>query len=182
MDDHLVPAPDLRVSTAEREHVTELLTRHLGAGRLSPDEYAERASSASTALTRKELNVLLVDLPGALLPDSLARDVLELRNVAGDHTRRGEWVVPSRIVVSSRMGNVGLDLRRARFTVPVVTVEADIGVGNIDIRLPENGTVDLDDARTRIGQIIDRTTRRAEPGTPHVVLRGGTWLGNIYAR
>lgn len=182
MDEYPVAPQDLRVSNAEREHVTDLLTKHMGAGRLSPEEYTERVDSASRAITRKELNQVMVDLPGAHLSESLVKDVLELTNTAGDLRRDGEWIVPSRVVVRSRFGNAKLDLRHARVTTAVVLVEVDLGFGNFDIRLPAGGTVDLDEATTGWGSVHDKTTKRFERGTPHVVVRGGTRFGNITVR
>jgi hypothetical protein len=181
MDDSTA-AQDLRVSNAEREHVGELLTNHFAAGRLSTEEYAERSDSAARAVTRKELAQVLVDLPGATLPDSLVGDALELTNTAGDLRRDGAWMVPSRIRLRSRFGNARLDFRTARFTAPVVTVEVDLAFGNLDIRLPEGATIDLDGARTGIGTIIDKTVRSFERGSPHLIVRGGTRVGNIRVR
>ncbi|MFC7660422.1 DUF1707 domain-containing protein [Pseudonocardia benzenivorans] len=66
---------DLRVSHAEREHVARLLTAHFEAGRLTPDEYETRSAAAAVAVTRADLNGLLIDLPGV---DAVrAREVLE---------------------------------------------------------------------------------------------------------
>lgn len=181
MDDATEPR-DLRVSDAEREHVAEVLTGHFTAGRLSTEEYAERSDSAAGARTRKDLNRLLVDLPGASLPESLVEDVLELTNTAGDLRREGRWIVPSTIRVRSMFGNARVDCRTARFTAPVVTVEVDLAFGNLDLRLPEGATVELDAARTTIGTIIDRTGRTFGRGSPHVIVRGGTRVGNIRVR
>lgn len=181
MDDSTA-GQSLRVSHAEREHVGELLTHHFAAGRLSADEYAERSDTAAGATTRKDLNQVLIDLPGANLPESLTADLLELSNTAGDLRRGGKWIVPSRILVRSMFGNARLDFRAARFTTPVVTIDVELAVGNLDIRLPEGATVDLAGARTGIGTIIDRSLTSLERGSPHLVVRGGTRLGNIRAR
>jgi hypothetical protein len=173
---------DLRVSNPEREHVAELLAEHFAAGRLSPEEFAERADSAASAVTRKDLNRVLVDLPGAHLPEALVNDVLELTNTAGDLRRGGQWVVPSRIRIRSAFGNAHIDFRSARFTAPVVTIEVNLVVGNLDIRVPEGATADLDEARTVIGSITDKTEKIFERGSPHLVVRGGTKVGNVRVR
>jgi hypothetical protein len=177
MGDEMMNPQDLRVSHAEREHVAALLNEHFTEGRLTVDEYAERSDSASVATTRADLNRLLVDLPGAELVKG--REVLELTNTGGDLSRKGQWTVPPRIVVRSRFGNASLDFREARFTTPTVLVDVQISLGNLDIRLPKGATVDLDDARTTVGQINDKIGATPAPGTPHVVVRGGTGLGNI---
>jgi hypothetical protein len=173
---------ELRVSTAEREHVAGLLGNHVAAGRLSPDEYAERMQAASAAVTRSQLNTLMLDLPGATVPDSLVTDVLELHNTAGDLKRNGKWVVPATISIRTKLGNARIDFSEARFTTPIVTVDANVGVGNVDLVIPDGATVDLDEARTTIGTIADKTVTSFERGTPHIVVRGGTMLGNISVR
>lgn len=179
MNDEIAPR-DIRVSHAERDHVTQLLAAHFAEGRLTTDEYGERSEAAAGAVVRSDLNRLLADLPGADVGHP--REVLELVNVGGDHRRHGEWTVPPRIVVRSRFGNAYLDFRSARFTTPVVTVEVEIGLGNVDLRLPKGATVDLDDARTGFGQVTDRTGPTAGRGNPHVVVRGRTVFGLISAR
>ncbi|WP_181782209.1 DUF1707 SHOCT-like domain-containing protein [Pseudonocardia pini] len=179
MGDEIAPQ-DLRVSHAERERVSTLLSQHFAEGRLTVDEYGQRAEAASVAVTRADLNRLLLDLPGA---DAVrVREVLELTTTAGDLRKQGEWTVPARIVLRSRMGNGHLDFRTARFTTPVVTVDVDIMVGNLDIRLPKGATVDVDEARTSVGQLVDKVGPSLERGNPHVIVRGVTRLGNIRVR
>jgi hypothetical protein len=168
---------ELRVSHSEREHVGKLLEGHFTEGRLTVDEYAERTAAAAEAVTRADLNRLLLDLPGA--EAVRARDELVLETVTGDLRRKGEWTVPPRIVVRSKAGNAVLDFRTARFTTAVVEVEIDVLLGNVDIRLPKGATVDLDDVRTSVGQVTDRIGPAPERGNPHVVVTGGTKVGNV---
>lgn len=58
--------PDVRASDAERELVVERLQRAVGAGRLTVEEFEERAAAAYAAVTRTELAELTRDLPGHL--------------------------------------------------------------------------------------------------------------------
>lgn len=53
----------IRVGHAERESAVTELGEHLTAGRLDPDEYAERAAAAYSARTDDELDALFADLP-----------------------------------------------------------------------------------------------------------------------
>lgn len=52
------------VSDADREHVVAQLREHVGAGRLTLDEFSDRARAAYHANTRRELADLTRDLPG----------------------------------------------------------------------------------------------------------------------
>jgi hypothetical protein len=55
----------VRIGTAERERAAEALGEHLAAGRLDPDEYADRVSHAYAARTASDLEPLFRDLPSA---------------------------------------------------------------------------------------------------------------------
>jgi hypothetical protein len=57
---------DVRASDAERELTVERLRRAVGNGRLSVEEFDERATAAYAARTRGELADLTRDLPGHL--------------------------------------------------------------------------------------------------------------------
>lgn len=172
---------DLRVSHGEREHISALLNRHYVEGRLNGAELAERLAQVSTATTRADLNRTVVDLPGAL--DTVpTRDVLELTNTSGDLRRWGEWLVPPRVIVRSRFGNARLDMRRARFVTGEVVIESDLTFGNLHVRLPKGATVDITDARTKVGMIRDKLGASAQRGTPHVTIVGGVQWGNVTVR
>jgi Domain of unknown function (DUF1707) len=56
--------PDLRVGTAERSEVADVLSQHYAEGRLDNLEFNERTEHAMTAKTRADLTTLLTDLPG----------------------------------------------------------------------------------------------------------------------
>jgi hypothetical protein len=57
---------DVRASDAERELTVERLQRAVGNGRLSIEEFDDRAARAYAARTRSELADLTRDLPGNL--------------------------------------------------------------------------------------------------------------------
>jgi hypothetical protein len=55
--------PEVRASDGDRERVVEQLRRHMGEGRLTLDEFEDRAAMAYGARTAGELVPLLSDLP-----------------------------------------------------------------------------------------------------------------------
>ena len=57
------PAPDVRIGNLERESATKALDEHLSAGRLDPDEYADRVMQVSVARYVRDLEPLFADLP-----------------------------------------------------------------------------------------------------------------------
>lgn len=55
--------PHLRVSDAERNEVSERLSRHFADGRLDQVEFSARLDRATGAITRGDLDGLFADLP-----------------------------------------------------------------------------------------------------------------------
>lgn len=55
--------PELRISDADRDAAVEVLGEHYLAGRLTKDEYDERAARAWAARTASQLRPLFADLP-----------------------------------------------------------------------------------------------------------------------
>ena len=53
----------MRISDADREHVTERLREHFAAGRLDSEELDERTTAALNAKTYGDLRRVMVDLP-----------------------------------------------------------------------------------------------------------------------
>jgi hypothetical protein len=59
------PAAEMRASDADRDAVLSELSEHFQAGRLTAEEFDERAGQALAARTHGELRNLLLDLPAA---------------------------------------------------------------------------------------------------------------------
>ena len=57
------PATDVRAADVDRERVLAELQRHTSAGRLSMDEFSERAAAVYASRTMGELSALTADLP-----------------------------------------------------------------------------------------------------------------------
>ena len=57
-------AGELRIGDQEREGAVTALGEHYAAGRLTKEEYDERAAVAYTAKTESSLRPLFTDLPG----------------------------------------------------------------------------------------------------------------------
>jgi hypothetical protein len=58
-----VGGPELRIGDSEREAAVSALGEHYAAGRLTKEEFDERADAAWSARTRSALGPLFVDLP-----------------------------------------------------------------------------------------------------------------------
>jgi hypothetical protein len=161
---------NLRVSHEDRDQVAEQLRVAAGDGRLTADELDERLGTALTARTYGELEVVLVDLPavpGAVPAPAPAPEVKELVELKVDHgtiRRNGHWVVPRRLVVEARHGNVVIDFSDAVISQPTLDLSISAGHGNIVLIVPPEVVVDVDSVATGHGNIHQRVRR--EPGTP----------------
>lgn len=186
--DQVDPA-DLRVSHAEREHVLNLLQEALSRGMLDPAEFDERAGRAQAARIRRELNELVVDLPVRAsgvspMADSVVNtsDAVELRGWFSSLKRRGDWVVPRKLVLRSRMGSVELDFTEAHIAHDVVDIELDLTGGSVELRLPEGASASMDLVDVIAGRAEDHRKNATRNGRPHFQLTGQVRWGSLEIR
>jgi len=174
---------DLRASDSEREYVIDLLQRAVGQGMLDLDEFGERTDIALAAKTRAELNRVLLDLPirdEPIRPDN--DDVEVLRSTLSEVTRRGNWRVPSRLIVISRLGSTRLDFTEAEFTGHRVDIELAVTGGSVHLLVPPTTEV-LSAAVATIGsQIVDLRPAAPSLGGPTIVLSGKVRAGEVRIR
>jgi Domain of unknown function (DUF1707) len=183
-------APDkrnLRVSHEDRDQVAEQLRVAAGDGRLTADELDERLETALTARTYGELEVLLVDLPAApgarLAPAAAAKDLVALKITHGTIKRDGPWIVPRRLTVEARHGNVLIDFSAAVISEPTLDLAISLGHGNIVLTVPPGVVVDTDGIAIGHGNITQRVHR--ESGIPVKLLvtaSGSVRHGNLVVR
>jgi hypothetical protein len=192
------------VSDAEREHVVQLLQRATGAGLLDLDEFTRRVDAALAARTRGELNVVLLDLPGMTHPERPAGSMrqhrsparpqpatdavitsgcTELRNVLGSLSRRGEWDVPARLVVRTKVGSTELDFTKARIPHDVVEIELDVVAGSVELRVPLAAQVEHHEVESVLSSIEDsRRDRNGHVDGPVFRLTGSVRAGSVEIR
>ncbi len=105
----------LRASDVDRERAIVLLREHAVAGRLTLEEFTDRMSAASRAVTKAELDELTRDLPAAPVPVATSRRGPTRIVVAlfGSSEREGRLRVRGRVACLAAFGSVDLDLRRA---------------------------------------------------------------------
>lgn len=176
---------DLRVSDAEREHVAGLLQKAVGRGLLTLDEFTARTDQALAAQTRGELNVVLIDLPfvrheKAAEPNR--DEPLELRSGAGTVRQQGYWVVPTKIVAETAMGNVVVDFTRATCPHREVTLRASSGTGSVTVIVPRGWHVMMMEATSKMGSVINKATDPPRPEMPILRVYGSTGLGTVKIR
>jgi hypothetical protein len=86
-------AQEFRIGDAEREQAVSALGEHYLAGRLTKDEYDERAAAAWEAKTASALDPLFRDLPNTQ-PQTVVRAAPKPGSPRGRSRRRGLPVLP----------------------------------------------------------------------------------------
>lgn len=175
---------NLRVSDAEREHVIEVLQKAIGKGLISLDEFSERTDTALAAKTRGELNSVLVDLPGLVhaenAPATTAPPQIELRSTMSSLKRSGQWVVPQRLLIRSRMGSTELDFTEAVISTEQVEIELDVAGGSVELLFAENAGVVSSGVAVTMGKVEDKHPN--ENGAPRFVISGAVRAGSVEIR
>jgi hypothetical protein len=83
-----VQHPDLRIGDAERDAVARELREHWSLGRLDAEELESRLEKAYRAKTRRDVDVLIADLPELQESSIRRRRRFFLPGVAGFHEER----------------------------------------------------------------------------------------------
>ena len=137
-------APDRLISDADRDRAVTALREHVAEGRLTLEEFSERASTALAARTDAELEQVAADLPAdAAAPTTRRRPTRLLFSLFGSTEHAGRIRARRRIFCVSGFGNIDLDLRQATLEGDIVTVYALGAFCAIDVYVPGAVEVDL---------------------------------------
>lgn len=184
-----VPEGQLRVSDRERDDTIDVLSEAATDGRLTLDEYSERAGKALEARTRDDLRVLVRDLgtgmavreprPVALPPDSDTTD--RVLAIFGSESRRGRWPVPARLESKAIFGEIKIELQDATLHSRVTVIDARAVFGSVVILVPEGVEVQMTGSAI-FGNRDCQITQAAPPGAPVVQVRSRAIFGEVLVR
>ncbi|MGD9514280.1 DUF1707 SHOCT-like domain-containing protein [Mycolicibacterium sp.] len=173
--------PDIRASDADHAAVTRILENAVGQGMLTLDEYSERVDVVLAARTRRELDTVIADLPHIRHRPAPAPPEV-LRGWMSSMSRRGQWTVPARLRLVTRMCSTTLDFTSAVLQSPVVHIDIDDYFGSTELVLPDGATADLNG----VGNVASSTTVKVTASPPsqrlHVVVAGKMRFGSLTAR
>lgn len=159
----------------------QILEQAVGHGMLTLDEYSERADVALAARTRGELDSVIADLPHVRRQPVLAAPE-EVRSWMSSITRKGQWTVPPRLRLITRMCSTTLDFTAAVLPGPVLYIEVDDYLGSVELILPDGATADCNQVSTFGGS----TSVRVATGQPsrrlHLVVTGKVRFGSLTVR
>lgn len=176
--------PEIRISDAEREQAVQRLNDAVAEGRLTVTEFDDRVAAVLRARTASEVAPHLADLPGAQAPPAVEQ--ADLRATMSNLHRKGRWVLPRRLNVSSKAGSVKLDLTSAVVSHPVLEISLDVYAGSTTLILPAGASVDVDQVESNMvaSSVSVRKVPRSPTavGNPHVVVTGKQWAGSLVVR
>lgn len=180
MTDSPQPSPEL--SDTERSLAQERLVRAVGEGRLTLDEFSERAKRVWTATDRAELRSIMADMPSPV-PGQRRPASSHLIGLIGDVRRKGRWPMRRTTTAWVLIGDIDLDLRDALIeSDDVITINTIGAVGDVRITVPEGIEVEL----TGFSVLGDRRIKVAPvpriPGTPVVRVRVFSLIGDVVVR
>ena len=173
--------PEERLSDAERDQTVEWLRDHLLAGRLTLEEFSERVDQAYAARVRADLQQLRLGLPSSeRLPEGRShRRATRLTGVLfGKVVKRGRITLRRWTVAGGAFCDVDLDLRQAEIQAQRTTLTLLVGLGNVDVYVPENVNVTVSGLtigghRREWGEDIERR------GAPAISVRAISLLGTV---
>lgn len=170
----------LRASDADRERAVVALREHLLAGRLTLEEFSERADGALRAKVTGELARLQDDLPEVFTEPvgSRRKPIRFTMAVLGHVARRGRLRLPRWTVASSALGDLDFDLRDATVDQRRTTVTVLVALGNVDIYVPEGVSVDVG-GLTIFSHRRDWGRDAGRPGAPAMHVRVLGFAGTI---
>lgn len=132
-------------SSAARDQVVELLTRHFASDGIPLDEFERRTAAVFTARSTDELHALVADVPGvssAALPVVIP-DHGRVSAILSNAEQHSTMVVPRHLEVVSVLGNAELDLRDAAFGEGVTIIEVRAILGNVEITVPHDVRIEM---------------------------------------
>lgn len=193
----------IRASDTERQRVVATLQAACVEGRLTLDEYGQRVETALAARTRDQLEPLLADLPvetGAVDPrvaapgsgtgrsSTISRRPASNAQVAttiavlGSAQRSGFWRLAEESRVLAVLGNCKVDLRSARISAAVSTIDIASVLSSVEVIVPAGVEVELE-VHALLGARDMRLAGTAPAiGAPLIRITGRVLLGALNVR
>jgi hypothetical protein len=175
--------PGVRAGDADREATVTRLQTALGEGRISLQEFSDRASVAYAATTTAELDALLADLPAPASEVPAVGEIVGERTTAeplfsvfGDVKLAATTAVPRQ--VGTVFGDVKIDLRGLRTSEEAVELQLFTVFGDVEVIVSEGVAAEIGGWTVFGDRKTDLAAVPRLPGTPHVVVRGWSVFGD----
>jgi hypothetical protein len=171
----------VRASDAERNAVVGRLEQALGEGRITIEEFGQRAEAAYALATTAELEPLLADLPARPAPQVVGGRAPHTLFDFFAHVRlSGRDPLPNR--AGAVFGDVRIDLRDLRTDAELIELDLWSVFGDVDVIVAEGVDADLDGWSLLGKRTSDLAVVPRLPGTPRVAVRAHGVFGDLRLR
>jgi hypothetical protein len=167
----------VRVSDAQCEAVVARLSAATGEGRLTLEEFGDRAALAYAARTEADLARLVEDLP-AVPPPPSPEPVVQ-HNPIGTVMRGGRWRLDRDTHISTTFGAVKLDLTQAEIVAPEVWLHVRAAVGAVKVWIPRGVRVEVAGTTFLGSRRVEEETATGFAHAPVLHLRIDTGVGSV---
>jgi Domain of unknown function (DUF1707)/Cell wall-active antibiotics response 4TMS YvqF len=180
------PAPrDLRASDNDRDRALAVLTSAFSDGRITQEEFSERAAAACSAKTLGELAALTADL--SEVPLVRLEGGSTISGIFAPARRDGRWVVPETVTVTAVRSTVEVDFRQALLQASRVHVNVTVIVGKVYLFVPDGIRVEVTGRALFGRRALGRNTSgaaalHAGPDTPVISVRALVLGGKLEVR
>lgn len=175
----------LRVSDHERDDAVERLSAAATDGRLTLDEYSDRADRALAAVTRSDLSLLTHDLPpdpgDGQRPYGDSGSHENMVAIFGNDVRTGAWSVPDNLTATSVFGDCKIHLDQAFLHQQVTRINAVSVFGDVELFVPEGVRVRMTGVAI-FGDKRSRAEGAARPGGPVIEVSCKALFGDVVVR
>jgi hypothetical protein len=177
----------------ERDRVVALLRLHCTEGRISLDEFSDRAGLAYAARSAAELDRVVRDLPVPWRDEPQPRQPAggERRRrkamravvaVFSSSTKRGRFRIDDGSVAVALFGECRIDLSDALIESPEVVVTAVAAFGEVTVIVPDGIHVELEGIAVFGERRFDVRGEAPMPGSPTVVVKAYACFGEVRVR
>lgn len=171
------------LTEAERESALAALREACVDGRLTLEEFSDRADIVLAARTHGDLAPAITDLatvnPAASQRTPGRASVRRMIAIMGEAKRIGRWRIGSRASAVAVMGACEMDLRAAELQGADIEITAVAVMGEVKIIVPDGVEVDLDGIAVMGGKRVRLADVRFIPGGPLLRVRAYTLMGNV---
>lgn len=194
MEDGSNKAPLVAVRD-RREQIIEWLSDQFARDALEMEEYERRIDLAHQATSAAALEQLATELgmpaakpveTAALVPRKAALPGVarpghkRMFAILGGVDRKGSWVVPEHLQVTTVLGGISLDFREAVLPAGVTRVHVTTVLGGVEIIVPPHVAVQCDGSAVLGGfEEVHRAPVTLDPGTPTLMITGLAVLGGV---
>jgi hypothetical protein len=105
-----------------------------------------------------------------------------LRGRMSTVSRRGQWTVPPRLALNTRICDTTLDFSNATLQSATVLLDIDDYCSTTNLILPDGATADLNGVETFAGSTTVKVPHGPSSERLHLVVRGRVRFGSVTAR